>query len=162
MSSLPRVTTSVPTRLTEVTIHRRRQARECLAGCLMLSWVISAHLFQCSDSERPRRTCQSPVTSLSGPVCPHSKVRGLEQSQGSADRGCLPNPPSRTLPLGPQSLNTAAPWVVCPFVPDTPSTPPVRGGEHPALALMAVPWPAAVSPLPHSRGVLWTGQVSCG
>lgn len=100
LSSSPGVTTSVPTRLAEVTIQRRRQARECLAGCLMLSWVISTHLFQCSGSERPRRTCQSPVTSLSGPVCPYSEVRGLEQSQGSTGRGCLPNPPSRTLPFG--------------------------------------------------------------
>lgn len=96
----PCVTTSVPTWLAEVTIQRRRQAQGCLVGCLMLSWVISAHLFQCGGPERPRRTSQSPVTSLSGPVCPHSEVRGLGQSQGSADKGCFPNPPSRTLPLG--------------------------------------------------------------
>ena len=101
----PCVTISVPTWLAEVTIQRRRQAQECLAGCLMLSWVISAHLFQCSGPERPRRTSKSPVTSLSGPVCPHSEV-GARAVPGFSRQRLLSEPtqqnPSPWGPGGPR------------------------------------------------------------
>ena len=98
----PCVTTSVPTWLAEVTIQRRRQAQECLAGCLMLSWVISTHLFQCSGSERPRRTWRSPVTSLSGSVCPHSG-QGARAVPGFS-RQRLPSKPTQQdlSPWGPR------------------------------------------------------------
>ena len=115
----PCVTTSVPTWLAEVRIQRRRQAQECLAGCLMLSWVISTHLFQCSGSERPRRTWRSPVTSLSGPVCPHFKVRGSSSPRVQQTEAAFQTPPAGPFPLGSQGSQSLSCSVMGSVLPCT-------------------------------------------
>lgn len=138
-------------------IQRRKEAWECLACCLVVSWVISAQLNQISlPSFSPvvQRGPGEPGKALSplwlALAFLTQESRGTSKPRVQQTRASFRTHQAGHFPLGSGqswSLNATVSWEMCTFVPDTPSTPPFGGGERPTLAVRAGPQPAAAFPL---------------